>query len=63
MKHRRMCECGRPIYVRKQKERKRYTSDAEHNRCARCYRSLMDSVRCHPPPRPYSCEALSVAAE
>ncbi len=59
---RRTCECGRRIYVRKQG--KRNTADPHHDKCSRCYRSLLDATRRHPLPRhPFNCEALSAAAE
>ncbi len=45
MSHR-VCECGRPIYVRK--GRRRHIADKMHDKCRRCYQQHRDSVREHP---------------
>lgn len=60
MSRRNRCECGRPIYVRKQG--KRHIADAEHNQCRQCYERLTDASRKHPD-RPFYRDQYSEAAE
>ncbi len=60
---RRLCECGRPIYVRK--GRRRHVADKMHDKCRRCYQQHRDSVRVHPPAdnlSDFQCEAQEIEA-